>query len=1029
MAHNEGVTTRLAARLLAALAAASGTVVGCGAPVTRPPSPPPSARAALDGAVLLALPGTNAPFVVPGSPHESIRGRVRYQLSPEGVGVRRAEVTAEPIASAVAVPAWLGGGVAYVLDDGLAVAGDKGALRPIVRGNIASLSIGARELWARERVSNDWLRVDLGSGKVRREAPPIAAPILSAWSSAGSVAGRAFTAGPEFFAPKSAIAIVDLLGPVLSRDGGETWTPLERATVAAAFPGGGPKRVVREGAGVALASDDRLAFVGGGGSLGAPAPLPRMQLLADASSVRVESEAPFGVELDDDELVLADGGRFAVVARDPLRVLRVTRLAELGDCELSAGRPPSGSRAERPERTERTERTDRMETDVLAACVRHAPSAIAGGGQVAVGALRGLDGVARFDVERTFAFGSGRRFSASAAAVVASSCLAGVEGGIDLLSATKVCVRDGEGRWTDLAIGSVSGRRHVVPRADGGVLVAREDAAGKLELLALERGALTTTTPTRLRLDERARDLAALDEIAPGRAVAWFRTSTELRAVLLDVGNARLSIASRLPARTIDGKALVGLWADRAMVIALLDGPAKKDLHVDASLTTDGGRNWSYDAWPKEVRPLDIAPGSGKRLECGPVGCRALGWSRLGWHKTVAVHDTVLDLANAPALPPAPSSIARSTSIAARCTSLGAPKPLPLEQLPTAPANYPFQPNDVLLGLPAPKAGKDQAVVFTGLGRNVRGGFVSVGPTLGAWGDAPKTVLRFASDLDPLGSVAESAPFALFADRNAAMSATWSLRPAAWALGPKRILVSLCGYARCDVFRAQAGLAPERIELASAVSAQTILGARELGPVLAVLGAGWPVDASRLGEPQPFVALVSAQGVTASFFARASWASEAQMAMSVEPSRGGFGVLELTTAPAWTHGTGYVLPLGVDGRPSGAFELLSSATPDVARPTSPCGAATPGWDDGDAAVGRSIALTIDGATPRVFATDAGVLRSRVGALDACLERITVLARRAAFQFDAHTGKAAFFEPSPDGKGALSYALACSIAWQ
>jgi hypothetical protein len=518
--------------------------------------------------------------------------------------------------------------------------------------------------------------------------------------------------------------------------------------------------------------------------------------------------------------------------------------------------------------------------------------------------------------------------------------------------------------------------------------------------------------------------------------IAWFRTVTELRAVVFAVSDTTLAVVESLPRAVLDGKALVGTWGDHALVLALTDGAPKKSQRketlVEASVTVDGGRQWSYSAWPVDVRPLDLSPAS-KRVDCGAVGCRALGWARLGWHPTVAVHDAVLDLASAPALPPAPAPRARATTLVARCSSLGPPQTVSLGEVPVAPTSFPFQANDVLLGAPAPKVGKDQAQVLTPVGRNVRGGLISTGPTTGPWGDVARTVLRFASDFDPLGSVNETAPFALFPDRGAAANASWSLRPFAWALGPKRVVLALCGYGRCEAWRASPSLAPERIELGSAVVAQSILGVRELGSALAVLGMGWPVDGARTADPQPFVALVEPRGVSsqtsASFLARASWSAESQMAMTVEPVRGAVGVLELTTSPPWTHGTGYVLPIGVDARPAGAFEQLFASSPDVARPITACASATPGWDDGDATVGRTLSLVIDSAPARVLRTEAGVLRTRIGASDACLERVTALFKRASFQFDPHTGKAVFYELPESGKNGLQSDLSCSVSWE
>jgi len=981
--------------------------VACGGRAARPPTASAPKHPTLDGAVLVALPGVSPAFVVSGTTADVVRGRVRWRLDADGGATRLREVTAEPIASATALPTWLGGGVAYVLDDGLAFAAPNGVLRPVLRGRLTSLSIGAHEVWARERVSNDWLRIDLG-GKLQRTAPPIAAPILAAWSSAGTVSGRGLTAGPEYFGPTTALAIVDLLGPVLSRDGGDTWSPLDPALVRAAFPDGGPKRIVRDGTQVALASDDRAALVGSSGTLGAPTPLAKAPLVPEIATIRVESIAPFGVPLPGgvDEILVADAGRFAVVLRDPLRVSRLSRAGDLGGCELSAA-----------------------STEVLAACARHGQGAYATGGQLVIGALRGLDagvGGPQLDVEKAFAFGTGHRFSVSSAVAVAASCVGGSEGGLDLLSATKVCVRDRSGQWTELGIGSVSGRRHVVPRADGGVTVVREDAGGAVELLALPRGAAATTAPLRVRLGERARDLIAIDEIAPGRLMAWFRTITELRALVIAVDDTTIRVVESLPRAVLDGKAFVGTWGDRAMVFSLTDGPAKKDMHVEASVTVDGGRKWSYAAWPTDVGPTDTSAAA-KRVECGAIGCRTLGWSRLGWQPTVAVHDSVLDLSSAPPIPPAPSPTSRATTIVAKCSSVGTPQLVPPAQVPIAPTVYPFQSNDVLLGMPAAKLAKDQSQVLTPIGRNVRGGLISTGPTAGPWGDSARTVLRFSSDLDSLGSVNDTAPFALFADRAAAANAGWTLRPIAWALGPKRVVLALCSYGRCDAWRASPSVPPERIDLGSVVVAQSILGVRELGSVLAVLGMGWPIDGARTADPRPFVALASPQGTTASFLARASWSSESQMAMSVEPIRGAVGVLELTTSPAWTHGTGYVLPIGVDAHPAGAFELLAASTPDVVRPANACGSATPGWDDGDATVGRKLSLTIDG-TPHLLRTEAGVLRTRMGASDACLERVTALFKRASFQLDPHSGKALFYELPETSATGRKTELTCTIGW-
>ncbi|MBI2389200.1 MAG: hypothetical protein HYV09_06250 [Deltaproteobacteria bacterium] len=983
-------------------------VAGCGAQPARAPAPPSTRRAPLDGAVLVAHPGSPTSFVVSGATADVVRGRVRWHVDADGGATRLRDVTAQPITAALALPPWLDGGTAYVLEDGLSIGDASGGLRPIVRGPLSAVSVGARELWARDRASNDWLRVDLAKGTASRELPPIGAPILAAWSAAGPGTGRVITAGPEFFAKTSALAIVDFLGPVITRDGGDTWSPLDRAAVKAAFPAEGPKRVLREGGALLLATDDRAAPVSPSGVLGAPIAIARAPGLPEIAAVRVEVAAPFGVPLEDDALLLSDGGRFAVVQRDPLRVLRSTRAPDLGHCELAPG-ADAGALA-------------------LAACVRHAQGAYATGGQLVVGAVVERSGSTQLDVEKTFAFGTGHRLSATSAAVVAATCAGTSEGGIDLLGASKFCVRDAAGAWTDAFVASVSGRRHIIPRADGGLLVVRDDTGGRVELLALPRGAQINSTPLRLRLDEPTKNLLAIDEVAPGRMVAWWRTPTELRATAIEATSTRLRIIESLPRAVLDGRALVGTWADRAMIVAVVEGKSKHDARVEASVTADGGRHWSLSAWPEEVRPLDVSAPA-RRVECGAVGCRALGWSRLGWHPRVAVHDRLIDLADAAAIAPPPPSTPRATSVVADCTASGASQVVPAAQVPVARAPF-FTPSDVLLGLAGPKILPGWAQVLTPIGRNVRGGWISTGPSSGSWADHGRSVIRFASDLDPLGVVHETASFpAPFADRNAASTAGWGASPMAWALSPRRILVSLCRDARCELWRATAGAIPERVDLGPTIVPHAIHGARELGGVLAVVGTGRALDGPPGAEPTPFVAIVGPQGTAVSSLSRASWAAESQMGMSVEPVRGAFGVLEISPIPRWTHGTAYVLPLGVDARPSGGFELLLASTPDVARPSRACTASAPGWDDADAALGRTLVLGVDSGAPRTIRSMAGVVRSRFGALDACLDRITVLSDRSSFQYDAQSGRATYFALDADGKGAQRTELACTIAWR
>lgn len=982
-------------RLLPALFA----LVACGgsAHTVRYAAP---ARAMPTGAVMLAHAGSALPFMVGVS--DAVRGRARLHIDADGT-TRARDVLAEPISQAIAVPSHLGGGVVLVSEQGVAHATN--TLRPIFRGAVSSVSIGANELWARERTTSDWVRVDLAKGVATRELPPIAAPILTTWSTVGAHAGKSQSAGPEFGTQTFALAIVDLLGPVISRDAGATWSPINDATVRAAFPLNGPNRVVRDGNTLLLASDDRSVPVLSSGAFGAPVLAPQVQAVPDAAAIRLEQLAPFGVPLKSGDVLLADGGRLAVLELEPVRIDRTSRAAELTRCDLAPSKQDLA----------------------IAACLRHHEGS---GGQLAVGSVVD-DTSPRFVADRTFPYGTSHRFSATSALAVAATCAGTSEGGIDLLSATKVCVRDVEGRWSDLAVAPISGRRHLLPRADGGVLIARDDATGRVELVALSRNASSTTIPLRLRLDMPSRELIGLEEVVPGRFTLWRRGATDLRALVIEVTDSHLSISVERPRALLDATAIVGTHGDHAM-IADLTASKTPPARVEASITSDGGRTWGVQAWPEGVRPLDTTS-SGRRIECGAVGCRLFGWTRLGWHERVSSYDRVVSLEDAPTLAARPAPSPRSKVIRARCSSTGSAT-IPAASVPLATPSYPQQPNDVLLGLPAPKLPKDHVQVLTPFtSRNVRGGYVTVGPVNGLWGDKARTFARFASDLDPLGAVHETPTFASpFPDRISAQMSWGSVRRfEAAALGPGRVLVVTCLYSRCDVMRLGPNVPPERVDLGD-VTMTKFINARELGDNLAIFGLGTHRDAAtptRVFESSPFVAIVDARGTTVSFLARAGWGDLPGAVMTVDATRGLFGVRSTSTAPTWTDGAAYVVRLGLDGRPAGAFETLLAPSPEISRPTKACGPSASGWDEADVAQSRVLHLTIDGGTMLSLDALAGALRTRVSSTSACLERLTALSRSAAFQLDAATGQAQHLALDPDGKGGKKTSLTCTLDWE
>lgn len=975
-------------------------VAACGGSA-RGPANAVSSRHRPTGATLLAQPGPGlayAPTAV-----DVVRGRVRYHLDADGGATRARDVLAESVAQAVALPPALGGGLALIGDAGIAIA--TSTLKPIVRGSLTAVSAGVGELWARERGTTDWVRIDLVRGRATHEPPPIAAPILTTWSVMGATSGKPQTTGPEFATATFALAIVDLLGPVLTRDGGQTWSPLDAAAVRAAFPVGAPNRVLRDGTTLLLGSDDRLVPVSSSGALGAPVVGPPVALIPDNAALRIEQLAPFGVPLPlpNEDVLIADGSRLGILELEPVRVVHATRAPEITRCDLS----PSKSDL------------------ALAACLRHQDGL---GSQLAVGTIVDASSP-RFVADKTFPYGTAHRFSATSAVVVAASCAGTNDGGIDLLAASRLCVRDSAGKWGEVAVSSVSARRHVLPRADGGVLIVRDDEGARTEILSLPRGAGPTTTPLRLRLDTPTRDIVSIDEISPGRFRLWRRSALDLRALTIEVSDTAVQLGKESPRVILDASASVGTYGDRAMIASLVVQP-KEPARLEASITTDGGRTWSLHALPENVRPLDASV-SGRRIECGAAGCRLFGWTRIGWHPVVSSHDRIVTLEEAPVLAATPTTVTRAKKILAKCSSLAAPLTVTSAAVPVAGPSYPQQPNDVLLGLPLPKLGKDQAHALTAFtSRNVRGGFVTVGPLNGPWADKARSFARFASDLDPLGTVYESQTFvAPFADRFAAQMAWGAARQFdAFAIGPGRLLAINCLYGRCEVQRLAANAPPERVDLGG-VAMVRFINAREAGGTLAILGTGVRRElaaSGRVVDPIPFVAIIDARGTTVSYFARAD---DTALSLTVDPTRGVFGVRSSSRVPSWTEGTSYVLPLGISGSPAGAFEKLVAPTAEISRPTKACGPSAVGWDEADIAQTRVLHVRIDGAEPLVLAALGGALRTRVSSSSVCLDRVTALSRGASFQLDTASGRATLFALETDGKSGKRSELMCSLEWE
>lgn len=1026
-----GLVRRRASRssLVAALVATSAS---CAHATPALLAPHAASVAKKEGAALFALPGNVvAPFVIAGAPNDVVRGRVRFHLDPDGGATRARTLTREPTTAAMSLPAWLGGGVALVSDGGLSIL-DGSVLRPIVRGAIMYPSIGAHELWARARSasSGDWLRIDLSSAKpkITYDAPPIAAPILTTFAAPGSaLAGRVVTAGPEFTSPKIAFAIVELLGPIATHDGGDTWAPLDHDAISTAFPGGsGPTRVLRESYGAALANDERMVPLSPTGQLGAPIVLGKSHdVTPDSTSIRFETSLLRGVVQPDGDVLVSDGGRLSIESIDPPRVLRVSRPNELTRCDLRPTTAPGAL--------------------ALAVCTRHDDGPVAAGAQLVVGPV--VEGVGGLHVvpERVFPFPSAFRFAGSGALAVAGSCNGNEAGGNDLRYVAKVCVRDEQGAWHESVLAGVTGRIALTPLLDGGVVVARDDKYG-LELLSLPRDAISTTLPVRFRVDAppmvQHRELIELDEIAAGKLVVWRKAQSALEGMSFELGPGKLKMVARNNGTLLED-GMFGVYGDHAMIAKSHPAPkgtiAGEPRFVVDSLTilTDAGAHWPRADWPEAARILE-SPSAGGRLECGALGCKVFGWARVGWQTHVSSYDEIVDLSSATELPPPKDPPSKSTTLSASCVALSPPSPIdaakvPFDRGPT----FPFA-RAALLGGVEPKVATGQILVVSPLQNYasrspaVRGGLFAWGPQLGAWNDLSRVFARFSSDLDPIGTVHETVPVvAPFADRDAAQRL--SLYAAAYALGPGRIFVSACESSRCFFFRAVDGMPLERIDLSSVGEIQAIHNARELGGTLLVVGMATAHETSKVSgksfESRPFAALVSGNGVTSSFFSRASGGPDANVVATLDPVRGRFG-LELTSPlPTWTGGATYVLPLDAGAHASGAFESLFTAHSEIGMPKDPCSLVASGWDRGEQNRRRTVLLRIGAGEQIAITSEGATIRERLTSSGACLDRFTIYGDRAAFQLDPSTGHAVYVAVDANFAAGKKQELTCKVSWQ
>ncbi len=226
------------------------------------------------------------------------------------------------------------------------------------------------------------------------------------------------------------------------------------------------------------------------------------------------------------------------------------------------------------------------------------------------------------------------------------------------------CVLGHDNTWREVHVrGDVGGER-VVVLADGKIAVVSppQGQTAPARITLLEKGRATTlpvvfpkVTADVARVLRLGIWLDGFEERKPGVLGGW-----------IEAGGAMLGIEIAL-----DGKATPGQFI-RDAGMPFVSGrygfgwtPARRGFE-----TTDGGMTWTSLEVPE---PL-VATTKVERRACGPIGCLAAGWLRVGWGEAPKV----------PA-PPAPAAYRSSVTIAAPQVALVCEPTLPLMTVPPPP--------------------------------------------------------------------------------------------------------------------------------------------------------------------------------------------------------------------------------------------------------------------------------------------------------------------------------------------------------
>ena len=228
------------------------------------------------------------------------------------------------------------------------------------------------------------------------------------------------------------------------------------------------------------------------------------------------------------------------------------------------------------------------------------------------------------------------------------------------------CMLGHDNTWREVHVRGDVGSERVVVLADGKIAVVSppQGQSGPARLTLLDKGRATTlpivfptVTADIARVLRLGVWLDGFEERKPGVLGGW-----------IEAGGAMLGVEIAL-----DGKATPGQFV-RDAGMPFVSGrygfgwtPSRRGFE-----TTDGGMTWTSLELPEPLVPI----GKVERRACGPVGCLAAGWLRVGWGEP-----------KKPPVPPAPPPHRATTSLSAPQLVLACEPTMP--PMPTPPAPKP----------------------------------------------------------------------------------------------------------------------------------------------------------------------------------------------------------------------------------------------------------------------------------------------------------------------------------------------------